>query len=65
MIFKLENKEFENYKNFIEQHKNCKFTSTIGGKFTISFTPTGLGNIIKIKCTSCNTEIDITDINNW
>lgn len=36
----------------------------IGGKFTWSFTPTGLGCILKLKC-ACGEELDLTDYDSW
>ena len=46
MKFELNEKELGEYNEFIKKHKKCKFNSSIGGKITIKFTPTGLGNII-------------------
>ena len=50
---------------FIDSHKHCKCTSTIGGKFTYTIIPTGLGNITHVRCNVCNEETDITDIDSW
>lgn len=57
---------------FRKEHKDCckkilgkEHFSTTGGAFTYIITPTGLGNIIKIKCNSCNEIKDITDAESW
>jgi len=39
-------------------------SATIGGAYTYSFTPTGLGTIVVVKCVNKNT-IDLTDYDNW
>lgn len=65
MEFKLNEKEEQNYKEFCKEHRGCEFTSTIGGKISITFTPTGLGNIVEVECHACGETKDITDISNW
>ena len=65
MKFELNEKELDEYNEFIKKHKKCKFNSSIGGKITIKFTPTGLGNIIEVCCNDCGKHKYITDINNW
>lgn len=57
--------EEEEYKNFILTHKKCKCAATIGGKISIIFTPTGLGNAITMRCNVCDEEKEITDVSNW
>lgn len=71
MNLKFDNKEEKAYKEFIKKHKNCcemflgkPFFSTTGGQFTFIITPTGLGNIINVKCNACGKIQDITN-NNW
>lgn len=63
--FVLNQLEVEEYKNFILSHKNCKCKATIGGKISIIFTPTGLGNAITVRCNVCDEEKEITDVSNW
>ena len=46
-------------------NKNCKCTATIGGKISITFTPTGLGDVIIVRCNVCGKEKEITDVSNW
>ena len=57
--------EQERYKAFCKKHKDCKFTSTIGGKISVYFNPTGLGNIIECTCNGCDKTEDITNTDNW
>ena len=64
MKFELNEKELGEYNEFIKKHKKCKFNSSIGGKITIKFTPTGLGNIIEVCCNDCGKHKYITDIDN-
>ena len=46
--------------------KKCKIKkkTAIGGRLTYSFTPTGIGCIVAVRC-SCGRELDLTDWKNW
>lgn len=70
--FKLDSEEAELANAFMLAHKDCcfenfgkEFFSTTGGGFSFIITPTGIGNCIIIRCNSCNTEKDITNVDNW
>lgn len=66
LIFSLNPAEAKEYYDFCEEHKNCKeFNSTTGGKIAITFIPTGLGDVKIVRCKSCRTEKDITDVKCW
>ena len=65
MEFKLNETEVKEYTAFVDKHKSCKCSATTGGKISIIFTPTGLGDVIVVKCNKCGKEKDITDISNW
>lgn len=65
MIFTLTPNEVDEYNKFIEEHKNCKCSATIGGKISVIFTPTGLGDAKSVKCNACGEEREITDVSNW
>lgn len=65
MIFTLTPNEVDEYNKFIEEHKKCKCFATIGGKISIIFTPTGLGDSKSVKCNICGKEKEITDVSNW
>lgn len=41
-----------------------KKIGAIGGRFTWSFTPTGLGVIVNISC-ACGEKEDLTDVESW
>ncbi len=65
MKFELSKKEIENFENF-QKKMNKKYSSkeryvgAAGGFYTISFIPTGLGNIVIVSTTKEDKE-DITD----
>lgn len=65
ITFNLTEKESKEYKEFCDKHRSCEFSSTIGGKISIEFIPTGLGNIVEVKCKACGETKDITDIDFW
>jgi len=35
------------------------------GEYTYSFTPTGIGDVIKVKSHLTGLELDITDVDSW
>jgi hypothetical protein len=65
ITFTLTKNESKEYNEFCKKHINCEFTSTIGGKFSIIITPTGLGKCVEVKCKACGETKDITDIDCW
>ena len=65
LTFHLNSTEVEEYKKFVNKHKKCNCSATIGGKISIIFTPTGLGNAKSVKCNVCGEEKEITDVSNW
>ena len=65
MVFEIANDEFLEWKEFREEHKNCVFVSTDGGKYSFIFTPTGVGTIIQVRCNACDKIKDITNIDDW
>ena len=65
MIFTLTPNEVDEYNKFIDEHKNCKCSATIGGKISVIFTATGLGDAKSVKCNACGEEKEITDVSNW
>lgn len=68
MEFTLNEKETKKYNKWYKKHKKvCSKkgpAGAIGGKLTFSFTPTGLGPIIEVKC-ACGEKKDVTDWKNW
>ena len=66
MVFRLDPIEQGRLERFREHHKEtCPGISTIGGKFTYVFTPTGIGTAIVVRCNACGKEEDITNIDAW
>lgn len=70
--FILNEQECKECKQFYKEHKNCcknilgkDVFSTTGGELSFIITPTGLGNIIEVKCNSCGKTENITDVTNW
>ena len=52
-------------RKFIEWKKDKVLPgTTIGGAYTVCFTPTGLGTIEKVTCAD-GTELDLTDLDTW
>lgn len=56
--FTLDKTEERKYNRFIENHRYCQ-TFTTGGKISIEFTTTSLGNAIIVKCNRCGKKRDI------
>ena len=65
LAFYLNENERKEYDLFSQEHKYCGCMGTIGGKISIIFTPTGLGDCITVKCNACGKEKEITDVSNW
>ena len=65
MIFTLTPNEVDEYNKFVNEHKKCNCSATIGGKISVIFTPTGLGDAKSVKCNACGEEKEITDVSNW
>ena len=63
--FSLTDLEEERLEEFYDEHCNCPFASSAGGKYTFIITPTGFGPCTSIKCNSCGEEEDITDEESW
>lgn len=45
--------------------KPKKYTGAIGGRFTYEFHPTSLGVVIKVKDETDQSEIDLSDYEDW
>jgi hypothetical protein len=57
--FNISKDEDKKLKKWQEKHrKKCKRL------LTYCFTPTGIGNIIKVRC-DCGKELDLTDVSSW
>ena len=64
--FKLNEKEENAAKAFMEKHKHPEiYKGAIGGHIDFIFTPTSIGDACTIKCTICGSKKNITDYNCW
>lgn len=52
-------------KKLAEWSGHCKtYAGAIGGRITISFTPTGLGTCVWAECI-CGEKLDLTEVDDW
>ena len=59
----LSDKQRENARRFQKEHyKNCE-TGMMSFKYTII--PTGIGNVVEIRCPKCGEILDLTDYDLW
>ena len=59
----LSNKQRENARCFQKEHyENCE-TGMMSFKYTII--PTGIGNVVEIRCPKCGEILDLTDYDLW
>lgn len=72
LTFELSEKETQNAKEWIEEHKKtCPYSyknenlPTLGEHYYYKFIPTGLGDCKIVGCIYCKVSKDITDIDNW
>ena len=63
--FKLSPTEKERAKQFIQEHKNCATPTAIGGYIDYIFTPTSIGTAVRLYCSACTKEENITDYDVW
>lgn len=57
--FVLSEMETERYHKFSQEHRKCN------ALMEICIIPTGIGNIVSVKCKACGKIKDITDIDSW
>lgn len=66
MEFKLSDKEEENLKKFIQNHKHSDVNKgAIGGHISVTFNCTSIGNFPSVKCSVCGEKEDICDYDNY
>ena len=59
----LSDKQREMARNFQKEHyENCETGRT---SFKYIITPTGIGNVVEIKCPKCGEILDLTDCDMW
>lgn len=60
ITYTLKGSEIKAYKDFCNIHKCCK------GSINVTFShESGIGNTVKVKCSGCGEEADITDVSKW
>lgn len=47
-------------QKLIDEWDHCRSTNVSGGRLTYSFSPCGLGLIVKIHCCECERELNLT-----
>jgi hypothetical protein len=62
-IFDLTAEQHKKYDEW-RKEKGEVYVGAIGGAYTFCFTPTGLGNMVEVKCAD-GTKLDLTDSDLW
>lgn len=65
LTFTITSEERTKINNWSKKQDKIAKTNQTGAKLTYSFTPTGIGNIIKVKHGITGNELDLTDIDSW
>jgi len=61
--FDINRREYNKLTKWLKKHvKTCKTRKN--SLLTYCFQPTGIGNIIKVKC-DCGEEVNLTDVSLW
>jgi hypothetical protein len=55
----------QNAKVAAKQKKSYAYYGAIGGGFSFIYTPTSVGNVIKVMNSVTKEEIDLTDYGSW
>jgi len=67
--FSLNEKEAARAKEWLEEHSKKHIHRRHlgegrGGTISYEFTPTGIGDAVKVKC-ACGGSVDVTDFDSW
>lgn len=70
MTFELSKEQWEKVIDWRENdptHKECKnkYHGAAGGYVSYEFTPTSLGDIVIVRCSSCNESLNISEYDLW
>lgn len=59
--------EEEAAEKFQKKHdkRHGKTQATVGGRYTWSFTLTGIGTVVKVTCSDCGKTKDVSDYEGW
>jgi len=63
-LFAIHHSKLDKFKKWDDDHICHARDSTIGGRLTYIFTPTGLGTEVKVEC-ACGSKINLTCDENW
>lgn len=64
MIFTLDARQLEKYSEWLKTRRPAD-EGAIGGRYTFSFTPTGLGYGVRVYDNIQNEELDLTPYDEW
>lgn len=59
-----QHKKYDEWRIEKNKTKGEVYVGAIGGAYTFCFTPTGLGDMIEVKCAD-GTKLDLTDYDLW
>ena len=59
-----QHKKYDEWRKEKNKTKGEVYVGAIGGAYTFCFTPTGLGDIVEVKCAD-GTKLDLTDSDLW
>lgn len=59
-----QHKKYDEWRKEKNKTKGEVYVGAIGGAYTFCFTPTGLGDMVVVKCAD-GTELDLTDYDLW
>ena len=55
----------EQFKKYAEWYHHCDaYAGAIGGRVSITFTPTGLGTCVTANCI-CGEKLELTEVDDW
>lgn len=64
--FKIDGAEFEALTKWLARRPKKKaYGGAIGGRYTYTFTPTGVGTVVKVTDALTNTTKDLTEYGDW
>jgi hypothetical protein len=62
--FTLTDAQEAKYEKWCKSHRCRAEQTTIGGKYTFHFTPTGAGETVDVTCV-CGKKLELTEWENW
>lgn len=67
--FSLNQNQIDIFEKWDKTHnrRKCRkaYTGAIGGRLTFSFTSTGIGDIVTVRCALCRKEKNLTEYDKW